>query len=56
MTWQIDGALYPDTDPPNHLPTIADQVDYIARLCAAWDFGLLPDWETIEEIRRAAWL
>ncbi|MBI3760455.1 MAG: hypothetical protein HY260_01145 [Chloroflexi bacterium] len=54
--WKIDGALYPDVDPPETVETLAAQVDFIARLCAAWDFGLLPDWETIEEIRRAAWL
>ncbi len=30
-------------------------MDFLARLCSAWDFGLLPDRETVEEIRRAAW-
>jgi hypothetical protein len=55
MTFRIDGALYPDVTPPDTLDSQAEKVDFIARLCAAWDFGLLPDWETIEEIRREVW-
>jgi hypothetical protein len=55
MTWQIDGALYPDVEPPDRLVTLADQIDFIARLCAAWDFGLLPDWDTLAEIRQEPW-
>jgi hypothetical protein len=55
MAWQIDGSLYPDMPPPTRLSTLADHVDYLARLCAAWDFGLLPDKDTVEEIRRPAW-
>jgi hypothetical protein len=51
----IDGALYPDTEIPEDLPSLADRVDFLARLCAAWDFGLLPQRETIEEIRRPDW-
>nr|MBI2905572.1 hypothetical protein [Chloroflexota bacterium] len=55
MTFRIDGALYPDVTPPDTLDSQAEKVDFIARLCAAWDFGLLPDRETIEEIRRDVW-
>jgi len=55
LTWQIDGSLYPDIEPPNTLSTLAEQIDFVARLCAAWDFGVLPDWETLVEIRREAW-
>ena len=55
MAFEIDGALYPDVEPPQTLESIEDRVDYIARLCAAWDFGLLPDWETIVEVRREEW-
>ena len=55
MTFRIDGALYPDVEPPDELNTLADKVDFIARLCSAWDFGLLPDWETIVEVRREVW-
>ncbi len=55
MSFQIDGALYPDVEVPKSLVSLADRVDYLARLCAAWDFGLLPDWDTIVEIRQPAW-
>lgn len=51
----IDGTLYPDTEPPEALETLADRVDFVARLCAAWDFGLLPYPETVAEIRRPGW-
>jgi len=51
----LDGALYPDTDPPAAPETLAEKVDFLARLCAAWDFGVLPETETIAEIRRAEW-
>lgn len=55
MAWQIDGSLYPDTDPPTTLASLEERVDYIARLCSAWDFGLLPDWDTVVELRRDSW-
>ena len=51
----LDGALYPDVEIPDRLATLADRVDFISRLCAAWDFGLLPDAGTIAEVRRAEW-
>jgi len=51
----IDGSLYPERQPPSCLQTIWEQVDYLARLCSAWDFGILPDRETIEEVCRPAW-
>lgn len=51
----IDGVLYPDVEPPSSLETLAEQVDFVARLCAAWDSGLLPEAETVEEIRRPTW-
>jgi hypothetical protein len=58
MRWQsewIDGALYPDTQPPVALRDLGDRVDFLARLCGAWDFGLLPDSEMVVEIRRPDW-
>ena len=55
MTFRIDGTLYPDVDVPESLTTLADKVDFIARLCPAWDFGLLPDPETIAEVRGEDW-
>ena len=52
---KIDGSLYPDRDPPSGLPTLGDRIDYLHRLCAAWDFGILPEAETIREIRATGW-
>ena len=51
----LDTTLYPDVDPPEEMFTLADQVDFIARLCAAWDFGVVPYLETIDEIRQPHW-
>ncbi len=51
----IDGTLYPDIAPPATLPTLAERVDFLARLCAAWDFGILPMPEVVAEIRGAHW-
>lgn len=55
MGFWLDGALYPDRNPPSRLETLSEQVDFLARLCAAWDFGLLPDYETVLEVRCPAW-
>ena len=33
----LDGALYPDRELPVTLETLAERVDFLARLCAAWD-------------------
>ena len=51
----LDGSLYTDEEIPDKLDTISDRVDFLARLCSAWDFGLLPDAATINEIRRESW-
>lgn len=51
----IDGTLYPDTEIPEDLSSLAERVDFLARLCSAWDFGLLPGRETVAEIRRPEW-
>jgi hypothetical protein len=51
----IDGTLYPDREPPAAIVDLADQVDFLARLCAAWDFGRLPDTRVVAEIRHPAW-
>lgn len=51
----LDGSLYPDVDLPEKLDTLSGQVDFIARLCGAWDFGLLPDNAAIVEIRKESW-
>jgi hypothetical protein len=55
MPLKIDGSLYPDTETPARLETLSDRIDFLARLCAAWDFGLLPDQDTIHTIRAAEW-
>lgn len=55
MPFQIDGSLYPDVTPPTSLNNLADRVDFLARLCSAWDFGLLPDQSTVTEIRHKEW-
>jgi hypothetical protein len=54
QTW-IDGSLYPDVDPPSEIREVAEKIDFIARLCSAWDFGVLPRGETVAEIRRPEW-
>jgi len=51
----LDGALYPDVEPPARLDSLSERVDFIARLCAAWDFGLLPSPQTVAEVRRGEW-
>ena len=43
----IDGTLYPDlSDPPRELTTDCDRADYLARVCGAWDFEIIPTPET----------
>lgn len=54
LDW-LDGTLYPDVEVPDDLQTLPEQVDFLARLCSAWDFGILPQTETVMEIRRAEW-
>lgn len=54
LSW-LDGALYPDTEVPESLDSLPERVDFLARLCSAWDFGLLPDVDTITEIRKSTW-
>jgi len=51
----IDGSLYPDQDVPDRLDSLADRIDFIARVCSAWDFGLLPFPSTLKEILKKDW-
>lgn len=45
----IDHSVYPDVDElPDDLATPAEKADYVQRICAAWDFGIVPDVETFE--------
>ena len=55
MSLWIDGSLYPDTEVPTELDTLADRIDFLVRLCSAWDFGILPRQATVVEIRRPHW-
>ncbi len=41
---KLDGSVYPDLEePPHELQTDEEKADYLARICAAWDFGIVPD-------------
>jgi len=41
-TW-LDGSVYPDLDEaPDRLDSDEDKADYVARVCGAWDFGIVP--------------
>jgi hypothetical protein len=51
----VDGSLYPDVEIPTSLDDLSEQVDFLARLCSAWDFGVLPRMDTINEIRHSSW-
>lgn len=48
----IDTSVYPDLDQmPTQLATPEEKADYLARICGAWDFGILPDRETFRLFR-----
>ena len=51
----IDGSLYPEMDVPESLDNLNDKIDFIARLCSAWDFGLLPWPVTLAHILKPDW-
>jgi hypothetical protein len=55
MSSWIDGSLYPDREVPEEIETLSERVDFLARLFSAWDFGILPEKDTIVEIRRVEW-
>jgi len=39
----LDGSVYPDLDEaPDTLDSDEDKADYVARVCRAWDFGIIP--------------
>lgn len=43
----IDQSVYPDQDdPPTEFTSLADQADYVHRICGAWDYGIPPHPET----------
>ncbi|MFP4027195.1 MAG: hypothetical protein ACLFWL_05340 [Candidatus Brocadiia bacterium] len=51
----INGALYPDQPTPRRLDTMERKIDFLVRLCGAWDFGRLPDPEVVKEVSRPHW-
>jgi hypothetical protein len=55
LPW-LDGSLYPEGAIPDALESPADRVDFPARLCSAWDFGILPNSDTVAEIRNPEWI
>ena len=55
MHFAIDASLYPDVEVPKVLSTQGQRIDYLARLCSAWDFGILPEQSVVDEIRRTEW-
>jgi hypothetical protein len=55
MTRWLDRTLYPDQEPPETFDSLAERVDFLVRLCGAWDFGILPSRATVEEVRRPEW-
>lgn len=42
---EIKGALYPDQGALEALEFLEERINFLACLCSAWDFGLLPDVE-----------
>lgn len=42
-TLDLDLSVFPDLDsPPTMLVSDPDRADYIARVCGAWDFDIVP--------------
>jgi len=51
----IDHSVYPDVEVlPERLTTPSEKANYVHRICAAWDFGLVPERETFDLFR--TWL
>lgn len=48
----IDHSVYPDLEVPSDgLRGSGERADYVHRICAAWDFGLVPEPETFRLFR-----
>ncbi|MBM3837702.1 MAG: hypothetical protein FJ398_07015 [Verrucomicrobia bacterium] len=40
----LDHSVYPDLEaPPTELRTPEEKAEYVQRLCAQWDYGILPE-------------
>jgi len=35
MSMWLDGSLYPDTETPSSLDSLAERIDFLVRLCGA---------------------
>jgi hypothetical protein len=44
----LDQSVYPDMNPPAEPLSAEEKADYLQRICAAFDFGLVPETETLE--------
>jgi len=51
----IDGSLYPDEPALETLTALGDRIDFVARLCGAWDFGIMPVPETLHAVLKPDW-
>jgi len=51
----IDGSLYPDCPVPEEIVTLGDRIDFLARLCGAWDFGVMPWPQTLRQVLQPDW-
>jgi len=49
------GSLYPDQEVPENFDDLSDRIDFIARLCGAWDFGVMPYPDVLNEILKKEW-
>ncbi len=39
----FDGSVYPDLEHLPKMKTDAERGEYVARICGAWDYGVLPN-------------
>ncbi|MFQ5637612.1 MAG: hypothetical protein ACE5IR_06405 [bacterium] len=51
----IDGSLYPEQSVPEKIATLSERIDFLVRLCAAWDFGLPPKSSALQEVLSDDW-
>jgi hypothetical protein len=51
----IDGRYFPEEPVPERIESLWGKVDYVVRVCSAWDFGLPPRAEVFRELLRPSW-
>lgn len=49
---KIDTSLYPDCNPPVRMDAEDDKADYLQRVCGAFDHGLPPTADTLQELHQ----